>query len=195
MTSESHYGSPRLLRKSLVALGIVSGFFLLALATVAFMGSRLDSSYTIAAEGVLELNFVDSWAMITDRDLAPLWNESIEEVKLLSRDSDGDLWQETYANGAAQTFRMQLFPEKKQISRQIEQEDSPFSSRWQIQLDPLDAKNTRIVITETASIENPFVRFITYHIVGKDAFVRTYLSHLQNYQSQFLNLKATTAQP
>ena len=187
MSDSGHYGSPKLLRRSLIALGVLSGFFLLAIATVAFFGSQIDKDYTSQVNGVLALNVEQSWDMISNRELAPKWNTSIQQVSRLDSSEEGQLWQETYSNGASQTFRLQLSPDQHRIIREIEQESSPFKSRWVIELVTQAEDQTEVTITESGSIENPFVRFMTHKILGKDAFIRTYLSNLQENQQDYLN--------
>ena len=166
-----------MLRKQLIILGVLSGILLATLGLVTLYGTSLDKDYSVKSAGIIDHDITTVWPYISDVSRLPSWNARISKVEE-STDQAGH-WTEHYANGDSLGFQLSIDAANYTVNRKIADSNAPFQGDWTIVLKALDGSKTEITIVENARIDNPFLRVMIHHLIGKETFQKNYIMSLR----------------
>ncbi|OOF70887.1 polyketide cyclase [Rodentibacter caecimuris] len=104
------------------------------------------------------------------------YRTSLEHLKILSREGENEVWQET-TNGITILFKTR---EKRPFEYYAFDISSQFfTGEWNVQLTPIHKYQTRFVATESLTFPNPFIRVLSYLFMDLEKFMQTYEDELR----------------
>jgi uncharacterized protein YndB with AHSA1/START domain len=113
------------------------------------------------------------WRAITDFEGQPLWRKDVKAVERLPDHEGREVWRELYNEGSPITLETIERVEPRRLVRNIADEGSPFSGRWEYDIKP-DGTGSRLVITERGEVPNPLFRFISRFLIGHTYFMERF---------------------
>jgi uncharacterized protein YndB with AHSA1/START domain len=117
------------------------------------------------------------WHAITDYAGQPAWRKDMKGVERLP-DKDGRaVWREIYKKGSPITLETAEAEEPHRLVRTIADEDSPFSGRWEYDIQA-EGAGSRLTITERGEVPNPFFRFASRFLIGHTYFMEKFQKDL-----------------
>jgi Polyketide cyclase / dehydrase and lipid transport len=104
------------------------------------------------------------------------WRDEIQSVTVAAH-TDGELRWTEVGRQRSVSYRATVDEPPHRFASQIADEDLGYAGEWQYDITPADG-GTRITITETGQVGNPFFRFFGTHFIGFTAGIDTYLRDL-----------------
>lgn len=156
----------------LITGSIIAMMAFIAIAAVA--GVMMDANHAVSREAVYSRSPQEIWAVITRFDTTPQWRSDVQSVRIDSGEpvrfvelgGQGPVPMEVTEHDAP--HRLVLMANGL---------DLPFSGSWTFDLTEVDG-GTRLTITESASIDNPIVRFVSHTFLDPADMPETYLVDL-----------------
>lgn len=158
--------------KGLVAVAVA---LVLLAAVVAGVGMSLPEEHVVTRSAVLAPPPAEVWAVIRDFEYAPEWQPDVESTERVAGASS-ETWILRGTFGDVPIRVEDEVPPDELVTR-IVGEDLPFGGSWIYQLEPA-GEGTRLTITETGYVTNPFLRFASRFVFGHASTVENYLEAL-----------------
>lgn len=138
-----------------------------------FRGGQLPPAHK--TQLLVEFNAPASqvWALLSDFKNQPNWREGLTGVT----EAGEGLWVEDY-EGRLLPLQTTQFEPPYLLERQISDADHPFQGRWRFEVSA-EGEQSRLLLTEEASIENPLYRFMAHGLSDYEQTLRAYVSDLE----------------
>jgi hypothetical protein len=153
-------------------LGLVL-LFVLVVTVVWLLGRSLPVSHETTLERVIDAPADEVWRSIEDPARWKLWRTDLEQLEALSDES----FIITDSNGAIR-YRLER-PAERTLVTTIDQQNLPYGGQWRWTVAPATDDTSRVTITETGEIYNPFFRFFARYVFGYDATMSSVLDQLE----------------
>ncbi len=160
---------------------------LIALVVVAAVGGMLmEPSHTVTREATYAQAPEQLWRTITRFDETPKWRSTVQSVQL---ESGTPVRFVEMGDDGPVPMEVTEYDAPRRLVLMSTNPDMPFSRAWTIELTPVE-DGTRVTLTESASIENPMVRFVSHTFLDPAEPTNTYLIDLGRHLGE-----AVTPQP
>jgi len=151
-------------------------FFLVAFTT----GFLLSAEHTMSLSALYPQDRRTLWDVMTDVEHIAEWNVIVAKSELLEPVDGKRVWRETDPADGSIAFReLEAEPPSRWVTEVYDVEAS-YAGQWEYTLTEEDGQ-TRLTITETGVVPNPFLRFVMRFLVGYDRFQRTYFESLAEH--------------
>jgi hypothetical protein len=170
-------------------------FILLIIASLGVYGagSALPEEVVTIKGAQLNVPVEDVWQKVTDYPAMPKWNESIATVTPVPNpDTKEVLWDLEDGNGRHQILKVVASVEKTRHQVEIIENDLPFLGSWKFEFSE-NKGGTWLRLEEHAVIQNPFLRFFVYYILGAGKGAEDFLHALGNHFMQNIEVKNLAA--
>lgn len=132
------------------------------------------------------------WGAIHDYKNLPEWNSYIASARQLPNPgSDKPLWHLEASSGMNMVVEVTASASNVLHHVDIVENDLPFTAKWEFEFMEKDG-GTLLKLRETSQIENPFVRFFRYYVVGIDKGMRVYMNELADHFVEKIEIKEAT---
>ncbi len=162
-------------------LVIVLILLLVAAGTVAYLGSRQPAQHAVTRSIYVPQSPEQVYARISNVTALPQWRPEVKSVTVLPNIGEHMQWQENYKMG---NLRFELMEDNAPLERiaRISDPSSPFQGDWTYELTP-KGSGTTVSITERATVNNVFFRFIMHYMLGETKTIDDYLTDLARASS------------
>lgn len=159
----------------MIALLVVIGFLLLAVAALVLLGMRLPKTHQAASRIRLPATPERVWEIMTDFGSFPLWRPGLAAVEL-APDVDGlPSWNEVCAAGARVRFRVLEAAPPRRLVTALAGEHLPLRGVWVYELEADGEEGTVLTITERDSIFHPAFRFFVRYVLSYHGVMDVFL--------------------
>ena len=160
-----------MLRKSLIALGILGGL----VGLVMLIGYALPVAHTASRTASLSQPADRVFVVLTDVQGYSQWRSDVTSVEDLS--ASPRRWREHGSNGDI-TFEVVEARAPRRLVTRIADQNLPFGGTWTYELTS-EGSGTRMTITENGEVYNPIFRFMSRFVFGHTATMDRFLADLK----------------
>jgi uncharacterized protein YndB with AHSA1/START domain len=133
------------------------------------------------------------WDLITNYEQLPRWNDGIASVTPIPEPQTKEtLWDIVDNDDRHMLLKVTHSEPKIRHRAEIMENDMPFRGSWQFTLTPND-EGTWLTLEERSIIKSPFLRFLTYYVLGSDYGIRAYLESMARHLVQEITIKELAA--
>jgi hypothetical protein len=133
------------------------------------------------------------WEVVTDYQSMSKWNDNIVSVTPVPDPETQDtLWDMEDGDGKHMMLKVVASEDLKRHRVDIIKNDMPFLGSWVFEFTPNEG-GTWLKLEEHSRIKNPFLRFLTYYVLGSDYGVDAYLQAIARHFVQDIEIKELAA--
>lgn len=167
-------------------------FIIVALAGVYGAGSALPETMVTLRGAQFKAPVGEVWNLVTNYPEMPNWNDGIAKVTPIPGEDKTTLWDIEDNDGRHMVLKVVHSEQYHLHHSEIIANDQPFKGSWKFELTANDG-GTWLKLEEHSRISNPFLRFVTYYILGSDYGIRTFLQALGRHLVQDVEIKELAA--
>jgi len=116
------------------------------------------------------------WDLVDQLEKQPTWKSSMISSTLVS--TDPDVWEEDY-DGTKIRLKTTERVVGEKLVRTLDDPGLPYQGSWTYAVSSAGENKAQLILTETSSIENKFVRFIAQGILGLEDSLKETISEMQ----------------
>jgi uncharacterized protein YndB with AHSA1/START domain len=166
-------------KTSLIVLGSFVALIVIALGTMALLGSRMSPEHTATRSMYYEQSPAEVYAAVRDFESSPKWRNDVKRVEMLGMTSGHVRFREHAGTGAVTYDVVEDVPGRKLVTR-IADRNLGYSGAWTYQIMP-DGNGTMLTIIENGEVSNPLFRFLSRHVFGHTGTMEKYLEALKGH--------------
>lgn len=152
-------------------------------------GSALPEEVVTIRGARYKASVEEVWSAVTDYSTMRRWNDNIVSVTPVPEPKTQEtLWDIEDGDGRHMMLKVVASEDLKRHQVEIVKNDLPFLGSWLFEFSPDDG-GTFLKLEERSRIENPFLRFVTYYILGSDYGVKAFLQALARHFVQDIEIK------
>lgn len=160
-----------------IAIGLAALFIILAL-VIGAIGLSLPKDHTVTKTVYVNAPIDDVWQIISNYQDIPNWSDNIASVERLKDLPDGkENWKFSDKSGGYMIVENVIVEPKDLLVSRIIKTSYPLEGEWIFELKQ-EGDSTRISLSESGTIANPFARVIAYYVHGIDTGVTRFLQTL-----------------
>ncbi|QJD29498.1 SRPBCC family protein [Methylococcus geothermalis] len=159
----------------MIALLIVIGFLLLAVAALFLLGMRLPKTHQAASRIRLPARPERVWEIISDFGGFPHWRPGLAAVERAPDIEGLPSWYEVCAGGAKVRFRVLEASPPRRLVTALAGEHLPLRGVWVYELEADGEEATVLTITERDSIFHPAFRFFVRYVLSYHGVMDVFL--------------------
>ena len=144
------------------------------IAIAAVAGLMMDANHAVTREAVYSRSPEEIWSVITRFDETPTWRSDVQSVRI---ESGAPVRFVELGGQGPLPLEVTEHDAPRRLVLMASDLDLPFSGSWTFELAKVDG-GTRLSITESASIGNPIVRFVSHTFLDPADMAETYLVDL-----------------
>ena len=160
-------------------LFIAAGVLVALVVLVVAIGSLLPREHIASVSARIAAPPAAVWAAITQPENFTTWRGDLTRVEMLTSTASGPSWREHTRHGPLTMAIDSAEPPKRLVTRIVD-ENLPYGGRWEYDIAPDGANESRVTITERGWVSNPIFRFVSRFVMGHTATMDAYLRALGN---------------
>lgn len=160
-----------------IVVGLI-GFFVVFLAVMYALGSRLPVEHVTTARATLRAPQHAVWEALADVPGQMKWYPVITKIERIA-DRDGKpVWREEMGRNSFDMAEAVTEPPRR-IVREIVDNHGPFTGKWEFVLEPaIPGPGTTVRITETGRVHSAIPRAFIHYLFGTKYYLKKYLNAL-----------------
>lgn len=168
-------------------------FLTVAAAGVYGAGSSLPKEMITVRGAQFKAPVAEVWDLVTNYERLPRWNDGIASVTPIPEPQTKEtLWDIVDNDDRHMLLKVTHSEPQVRHRAEIIKNDMPFQGSWQFTLTP-NEEGTWLTLEEKSVIKSPFLRFLTYYVLGSDYGIRAYLQSLARHLVQEIKIKELAA--